>query len=53
MKNVLGLPFFLAPLLTIPAFAGALCVGDELIVVAEGADVRVGGVGVGVVEWSK
>jgi hypothetical protein len=38
------------PLLTMPAFAGSLNVGDKPMVVAEGADVRIGGVGVGVGE---
>jgi hypothetical protein len=41
---------FLVPLLTMPAFAGSLNVGDKPMVVAEGADVRVGGVRVGVGE---
>ena len=40
----------LVPLLTMPAFAGSLSVGDKPMVVAEGADVRIGGVGVGVGE---
>jgi hypothetical protein len=38
------------PLLTMPAFAATLNVGDKPIVVAEGADVRIGGVGAGVGE---
>ena len=41
---------FLVPLLTMPAFAGSLNVGDKPMVVAEGADVRIGGVRVGVGE---
>ena len=41
---------FLVPLLTMPVFAGSLNVGDKPMVVAEGADVRIGGVGVGVGE---
>jgi len=41
---------FLVPVLTMPAFAGSLNVGDKPIVVAEGADVRIGGVRVGVGE---
>ena len=40
----------LVPLLTMPAFAGSLTVGDKPMVVAEGADVRIGGVRVGVGE---
>ena len=36
--------------LTMPAFAATLNVGDKPIVVAEGADVRIGGVGAGVGE---
>ena len=49
MKNAV---FALAPvpLLTMPAFAATLNVGDKPIVVAEGADVRIGGVGAGVGE---
>ena len=38
---------FLVPLLTMPVFAGSLNVGDKPMVVAEGADVRLGGVRVG------
>ena len=49
MKNV-AFAFFLVPLLTMPAFAGSLTVGDKPMVVAEVADVRIGGVGVGVGE---
>ena len=41
---------FLVPLLTMPAFAGSLNVGDKPMVVAEGADVGIGGVRVGVGE---
>ena len=41
---------FLVPLLTMPAFAGSLNVGDKPMVFAEGADVRIGGVRVGVGE---
>jgi hypothetical protein len=41
---------FLFPLLTMPALAGSMNVGDKPLVVAEGADVRIGGVGVGVGE---
>ena len=40
----------LVPLLTMPAFAGSLTVGDKPMVVAEGADVKIGGVRVGVGE---
>ena len=40
------LALFLVSLLTMPAFAGSLNVGDKPMVVAEGADVRIGGVGV-------
>jgi hypothetical protein len=47
MKNF-AFAFFLVPLLTMPAFAGSLTGSDKPTVVAEGADVRVGGVGVGV-----
>jgi hypothetical protein len=46
MKNVV-FALFLVPLLTLPAFAGSLNVGDKPIVVAENVNVRVGGVGVG------
>jgi hypothetical protein len=47
MKNAL-LALFVVPLLTMPAFAGSSNVGDKPMVVAEGADVRVGvGVGIG------
>jgi hypothetical protein len=49
MKNVV-FALFLVPLLTIPAFAGSLNVGDKPIVVAENVNVRVGGVGVGIGE---
>ena len=41
---------FLVPILTMPAFAGSLNVGDKPIVVAEDVDVRIGGVGVAVGE---
>jgi hypothetical protein len=41
---------FLVPLLTMPVFAGSLKVGDKPMVVAEGADVRIGGVRVGIGE---
>jgi hypothetical protein len=41
---------FLVPFLTMPVFAGSLNVGDKPMVVAEGADVRIGGVRVGVGE---
>jgi hypothetical protein len=34
------LALFVVPLLTMPAFAGSLNVGDKPMVVAEGADVR-------------
>ena len=44
MKNVV-FALFLVPLLTMPAFAGSLNVGDKPMVVAEVADVRIGGVG--------
>ena len=47
MKNAL-LALFLVPLLTMPAFAGSLNVGDKPMVVAEGVEVGVGGVGVAV-----
>ncbi len=49
MQNAM-LALFLVSLLTMPAFAGSLNVGDKPIVVAEGAVVRIGGVGVGVGE---
>jgi hypothetical protein len=49
MKNVVS-ALFLVPLLTMPAFAGSLKVGDKPIVVAENVNLRVGGVGVGVGE---
>ena len=49
MKNAV-FALFLVPLLTMPAFAGSSNVGDKPIVVAEGAEVRMGGVGVGVGE---
>jgi len=38
------------PFLTMPAFAGSLVVVDKPMVVAQGADVRVGGIGVEVGE---
>jgi hypothetical protein len=41
---------FLVPLLTMPVFGGSLNVGDKPMVVAEGTDVRIGGVRVGVGE---
>jgi len=46
MKNAV-FALFLVPLLTMPAFAGSLNVGDKPIVVAENVNVRIGGVGVG------
>ena len=49
MKNAM-LALFLVPLLTMPVFADSLSVGDKPMVVAEGADVRIGSVGVGVGE---
>ena len=49
MKNAV-FALFLVPLLTMPAFAGSLNVGDKPMVLAEGADVRIGGVGVEVGE---
>ena len=49
MKNAV-FALFLVPLLTMPAFAGSSNVGDKPIVVAENAEVRIGGVGVGVGE---
>jgi hypothetical protein len=49
MKNAL-LALFVVPLLTMPAFAGSLAVGDKPMVVAENVEVGVGGVGVGVGE---
>jgi hypothetical protein len=49
MKNAL-FALFLVPLLTLPAYAGSLNVGDKPIVVAEAVDVRIGGGGVGVGE---
>jgi hypothetical protein len=49
MKNAM-FALFLVPLLTMPVFADSLSVGDKPMVVAEGADVRIGGVGVGVGE---
>jgi hypothetical protein len=51
MKNV-AFAFFLVPLLTMPAFAGSLTVGKPMVV-AEVADVRIGGVGVGVGERNR
>jgi hypothetical protein len=47
MKNAL-LALFVVPLLTMPAFAGALNAGDKPTVVAENVEVGVGPVGVGV-----
>jgi hypothetical protein len=38
------------PFLTMPAFAGSPVVADQPMVVAQGADVRVGGIGVEVGE---
>jgi hypothetical protein len=52
MKNAL-LALFLVPVLTMPALAGSLNTGDKPMVVAEGADVRIGGVGVGVGERNR
>jgi hypothetical protein len=49
MQNAM-LALFLVSLLTTPAFADSLNVGDKPIVVAENINVRVGGVGVGVGE---
>jgi hypothetical protein len=49
MKNAV-FALFLVPLLTMPAFAGSLNVGDKPIVVAENVNVRIGGVGIGVGE---
>ena len=49
MKNAV-FALFLVPFLTMPAFAGSSNVGDKPIVVAENAEVRIGGVGVGVGE---
>jgi hypothetical protein len=49
MKNAV-LALFLVPLLTMPAFAHSLSDRDKPTVVAEGADVRIGSVGVGVGE---
>ena len=49
MQNAM-LALVLVSLLTMPAFAGSLNVGDKPIVVAENVNVRVGGVGVGVGE---
>jgi hypothetical protein len=46
MKNAL-LALFVVPLLTMPAFAGSLSVGDKPMIVAEGVGVEVGNVGVG------
>jgi hypothetical protein len=47
MKNAL-LALFLVPLLTIPAFAGSLNIGNKPVVVAEAVEIGVGGVGIGV-----
>jgi hypothetical protein len=44
MKNAL-LALFVVPLLTMPAFAGSLTVGDKPMVVAENVEVGVVGVG--------
>lgn len=52
MKNV-AFALFLVPLPTIPALAGSLTGGDKPTAVAEGADVRVGSVGVGVGERNR
>jgi hypothetical protein len=52
MKNV-AFAFFLVPLLTMPALAGSSSGGDKPLVVAEGADVKVGGVGLGVGERNR
>jgi hypothetical protein len=49
MKNAV-FALFLVPLLTMPAFADSLSAGHKPMVVAEGADVRIGSVGVGVGE---
>ncbi len=49
MKNAV-FSLFLVPILTMPAFAGSLNVGDKPIVVAEDVDVRIGGVGLAVGE---
>ena len=46
MKNAVC-ALFLIPLLTMPAFASSLNVGDKPIVVAEDVDVRIVGVAVG------
>jgi hypothetical protein len=47
MKNAM-LALFLVSVLTMPAIAGSLNVGDKPMVVAEGVEVGVDGVGVGV-----
>ena len=47
-KTVLTL--CVVPFLTMPAFAGSPVVADQPMVVAQGADVRVGGIGVEVGE---
>ena len=47
MKNVL-LALFVAPLLTVPAFAGSLSADDKPMIVAEDVGVEVGNIGVGV-----
>ena len=49
MKNAV-FALFLVPFLTMPAFAGSANVGDKPTVVAENADVRIGGVRVGLGE---
>ena len=49
MKNAL-LALFVVPLLTVPAFAGALSAGDKPMIVAEDVGVEVGNVGIGVGE---
>ena len=47
-KTVLTL--CVVPFLTMPAFAGSPVVGDKPMIVAQGADIRVGGLGVEVGE---
>jgi hypothetical protein len=49
MQNAI-LALSLVSLLTMPAFAGSLNVGDKPIILAEGVNVRIGGVGIGVGE---
>ena len=49
MKNAV-FALFLVPLLTMPAFAGSLSVGDKPMIIAENVEVGVGGVEVGVGE---